>query len=246
MTFKMPETEQKADYVRAQFDRIANRYDLCNNLVSLGMHNNWKNEAVKALNIKPGGNYLDVCCGTGDLTFLIAKHMEGLGYVTGLDFSSAMLDIANLRFTKLASQDKNLASIAFVSGDAQNLPFEDKTFDGAIISFGLRNLTDFTAGLKEIKRVLNTGARLVNLDLNHPKPGLFTTFYQIYFNNVVPVIGEIFQGDRTAYTYLPKSLDTYPDSKGIKQIFTQAGLANIEFKSLAFDTVGLHWGDNLD
>ena len=242
MTFTVPTRTEKAKYVQDQFNRIAIGYDRCNDLVSLGMHRLWKHQAIKALNIKPTGNYLDVCCGTGDLTFLIAKSLTESGCVTGLDFSSKMLDIASSRSADFFAKHKRAGSIALVNGDALNLPFADHSFDGAIISFGLRNLTDFNSGIKEISRVLKPQARLVNLDLGHPKPGLFGHVYNFYFNNIVPLIGETFQKERTAYTYLPKSLNQYPNAQGISTIFTNAHLTNVEYRNLAFGTVALHWG----
>jgi demethylmenaquinone methyltransferase / 2-methoxy-6-polyprenyl-1,4-benzoquinol methylase len=247
MPFQLPTTEEKAEYVRDQFDRIAFRYDLVNDAISFGMHRLWKARAVHEL-CQPGGeSFLDVCCGTGDLALTINRHLPSIGAVTGLDFSQNMLDVAAQREAKAAAQlnasrsDRKL-NINWLRGDAQNLPFEDNTFDGAIISFGLRNLTDLPRGIKEMYRVVKGGGRVVNLDLGHPTGPVFSPIFRFYFSSVVPLIGDLLQGDRQAYTYLPQSLTTYPKPAEISQIFASAGLQNVRHIPLAMGSVALHVG----
>ncbi|CAM6031382.1 unnamed protein product [Sphagnum compactum] len=175
MPFQLPSAEEKAAYVERQFDRIAFRYDLANDCISFGMHRLWKKKAIAQLKIKPGGKYLDVCCGSGDLALRIAEQCGPGSSVTGFDFSQKMLDVAANR-----SRNSTIArarEISWLRGDAQNLPFADNTFDGAIISFGLRNLTDLQKGINELARVVKPGARVVNLDLGHPTAPLFTPLY---------------------------------------------------------------------
>src|ERR1700733_11266006 len=232
MPFQLPTKEEKAEYVRDQFDRIAARYDLVNDAISFGMHRLWKARAVDEL-CQPGGeNFLDVCCGTGDLALTISRHLKGSGAVTGLDFSQKMLAAAAQRGEKAEQLQNGSGSgrkfdISWQRGDAENLPFADDTFDGAIISFGLRNLTDLPRGIKEMCRVVKAGGRVVNLDLGHPTLPGFAPLFGFYFSNVVPLIGHMLQGDRQAYTYLPQSLTTYPKPEEISQIFFNAGLRDV-------------------
>lgn len=242
MPFRLPTTEEKADYVLQQFDRIASRYDLTNDVISFGMHRLWKERAVTELGLKPDGAYLDVCCGTGDLTLTIAKRLPALGSVTGLDFSGNMLDVARNRESRARADHNIQAKVAWCQGDAQNLPFDDNTFDGAIVSFGLRNLTDLQKGICEMARVVKPGAKVLNLDLGHPSVPIFAPLYKFYFSRVVPIVGDIIQNDRKAYTYLPESLTSYPKPEGITQLMRNAGLTDIKHIPLAMGSVALHCG----
>jgi demethylmenaquinone methyltransferase/2-methoxy-6-polyprenyl-1,4-benzoquinol methylase len=243
MPFQLPTTEEKADYVEKQFDRIANRYDLANDAISFGMHRLWKARAISELcdgvNAE-NAKFLDVCCGTGDLALSI-KHNPRAANVTGLDFSENMLSVARRRAQK-AGEKNDAQSIEWIRGDAQALPFEDDTFNGAINSFGLRNLTDLQKGINEMARVVKPRARVINLDLGHSEVPLFAPLFAFFFRYLVPIIGEILQKDKSAYTYLPESLTTYPKPDGITKIFQQAGLVDIKHVPLAMGSVALHVG----
>lgn len=249
--FELPTKEEKAGYVHDQFERIAGGYDLSNDVISMGMHRSWKLRAVSELmgigaynGTGLPGRYLDVCCGTGDLTITLAR-LAGLGSkVTGLDFSQNMLDIGVLRAARKKAKGKIAPenSVEFVQGDAQNLPFEKNTFNGAICSFGLRNLTDLQKGINEMARVVKPGSRVANLDLGHCTVPIFAPIFAAYFGKVVPIIGGILQNDRKAYTYLPESKNTYPKPDEITKMFEAAGLINVRHIPLALGTVALHIG----
>lgn len=240
MQFRLPAKEEKADYVLKQFDRIAWRYDLANDAISFGMHRLWKAKALAAMALKPTGRYLDVCCGTGDLTLGIVQHLTKDGRVVGIDFSNNMLSIAAGRSKVLKPSEQ--AQIEWVCADAQKLPFENNSFDGAIISFGLRNLSDLKMGIQEMARVVKPGGAVINLDLGHPTMPVFTSFYHFYFKHIVPLLGSVLVGDLSAYKYLPSSLDTYPKPDGITAIFVEAKLNKIIYQPLALGTVALHTG----
>jgi len=245
MSFRLPTTEEKADYVLAQFNRIAKGYDLANDVISMGMHHLWKKKAINALKIKPEGQYLDVCCGTGDLTIRIAGCLSVAGGVTGLDFAANMLELAKTRLEKERNKPTSqqiCTTVSFMQGDAQSLPFPENHFDGAVNSFGLRNLTNIDKGLAEMERVVKPGGKVVNLDLGQPSNWLFTPFYYFYFRRIVPIIGQFLQKDKNAYTYLPRSLDTYASPEAISNLFKKANLTNIEYIPLAFGSVALHVG----
>lgn len=244
-SFQLPSTDEKADYVLKQFDRIARKYDLSNDLISLGMHRLWKQRAIRELTAHvPAGvfqpSFLDVCTGTGDLALSIAEKYAGQSQIKGLDFSGEMLAVAEQRSNRAPSAVRS--SLSWKQGDAQNLPFEDNTFDGAIISFGLRNLTDLQKGLNEMARVVKTGGRVVNLDLGQPTMPVFTPLFLFFFDRIVPLIGEIIQQDRQAYTYLPESRKAYPNPQKLSSMFEKAGLKDVRYISLACGSVALHVG----
>lgn len=240
MSFTLPTAEEKAEYVLRQFDRIAQKYDLTNDAISMGMHHLWKQRAVSELNLQPDGSYVDVCCGTGDLTLRIAKGLSANGRIEGLDFSPKMLEVAKRRFANNRSQIQ--PKLSFVQGDALNLPFASNTFDGAIVSFGLRNLTDFQRGINEMSRVVKPGGKVINLDLGKSKVPLFSQLFAFYFRQIVPLIGMALQSDKQAYTYLPESNSIYPSPEGITEIFKTAGLTDVKHISLALGSVALHVG----
>lgn len=250
-SFQLPTQEEKHAFVHEQFERIAARYDLANDVISMGMHRFWKKLAVDVLIDGPSrhqsdkqkrlsGKYLDVCCGTGDLAIKIAQRLTAKGEVVGLDFSGKMLDVARQRASKAAPFIR--AGMSFQQGDALNLPFSDSTFDGAIISFGLRNLTKFDQGINEMTRVVKPGGIIVNLDLGRAEGPLFAPTFKLYFSHVVPLIGAVLQNDRKAYTYLPESKSTYPDPEGITGLFQSAGLEKVQHIKLSSGSVALHVG----
>ncbi len=240
MSFELPTKDEKADYVLAQFDRIAAKYDLVNDLISFGMHRLWKARAINEMLGPLDGSYLDLCTGTGDLAFAIANSEGFSGRVIGLDFSKEMLKVAEQRSKK--SGENNSSRLCFQQGDALALPFENDSFDGAIISFGLRNLSDLQKGLDEMARVVKSGGRVVNLDLGQPDLPLFTPLFLFFFDNIVPLIGEIVQNDRKAYTYLPESRKSYPHPQRLCEMFEQAGITNTRWIKLAFASVACHVG----
>ena len=258
MSFKLPTKEDKHDYVHDQFERIAKGYDLSNDVISVGMHRAWKLRAINELMglgqkknaarehgaSEAHEKYLDICCGTGDLALAMAKQAAAGTHITGLDFSQNMLDLAYERQQRLARRKDKVKTVQmeWICGDAQQLPFEDNTFNGAIISFGLRNLTDLQKGLDEMTRVVKPGGRVVNLDLGHSTVPLFAPIFDAYFSNVVPVIGGILQNDRQAYKYLPESGRTYPRPEAISEMFKKAGLINVRHIPQALGTVALHVG----
>ena len=237
-SFIFPTLQEKADFVHNQFERLAAGYDFANDVISLGMHRLWKSAAINCLRCFDKGSYLDVCCGTGDLALGIAQRLNKEGQVTGLDFSESMLAVARKR----ASTVNTKCKLQWIEGDAQNLPFKSKTFDGAIISFGLRNLTDYARGIEEMTRVVKQGGCVVNLDLGQPTLPVFSQLFKIYFEQVVPLLGQIVQKDHCAYTYLPESGKRYLKPEGVTKIFKKAKLKDVGYRSLAGGSVALHWG----
>jgi demethylmenaquinone methyltransferase/2-methoxy-6-polyprenyl-1,4-benzoquinol methylase len=228
--------EQFAGQVRSMFDRIAGVYDLMNTAMSAGLHHRWRERAADRAELEPGESALDVCCGTGDLAFALASRVGGQGYVIGSDFSEAMLDLAR---EKAAS--RGAASVRFEWADALALPYDDASFDAVTVGFGVRNLADLDHGVAEMVRVLRPGGRLVILEITQPRRPPLSTFYAIWFDRLVPLLGTI-AGDREAYTYLPESVKRFPPPAGLALIMDRAGLEGIRYTILAGGIIAIHSG----
>lgn len=199
--------EQRAARVGDLFATIAPRYDLINDLQSFGLHRYWKRQLTHLAAGRSGERALDLCCGTGDVTFALAR--QGVEAV-GLDFSEPMLAVANQRLA-----NKKTPAIQFVRGDAQQIPFPDASFDIVTISYGLRNLADWEAGLREMRRVLRPGGRVLVLDFGKPDNTLWRAFYFGYLRACVPILGRIFCGDADTHGYILESLKHYAAQNGV-------------------------------
>ncbi len=215
--------------VAGMFNRIAKRYDVLNDCISMGMHRGWKRAAVKALNLQPGTQVLDVATGTGDLVQYLLPTVGPNGHVTGVDISEEMLNVARQRF----GQHTNTS---FILGSAMALPLVDNTMDGAIISFGLRNVDNVPQVLAELARVVKPGGTIVSLD-TAPDPWLPGFWW--YFNLVMPTVGKLISGDNAAYKYLAQSTKAFVTPKQLQAMFADAGLTNVAAKRLAFGSVAV-------
>ncbi len=220
--------------VTAMFDAIAPVYDRMNTLMTGGLDESWRRKAVKAAAISEGGSALDIACGTGKLTFALARVAGPGGRVVGLDLSPAMLVEA-----RRAAGD--MPGVEFELGNALALPFPDGTFDAATIAFGMRNLASFEEGFAEMARVVRSGGRVVCLELSTPRPRWFGRAYLSVFRVFAPALGTLFRR-RDAYAYLPSSLEGFPDPREIASTMRRVGLRDVGVKRLAFGTVALHVG----
>ncbi len=206
--------------IRAIFNRIAPVYDQLNDWLSLGQHRIWKEMAVKWSKAKQGDTCLDLCCGSGDLTFRLARRVGTSGQVYGVDFSPAQLEIAKQR-----SQDKYpTPPITWVESDVLNLPFEDNKFDAATMGYGLRNVTDIPRSLQELHRVLKPGAKAAILDFHRPEDSAARTFQQWYLDNFVVSVAQ-YLGLKEEYAYISPSLDRFPTGGKQVEIALQVGYA---------------------
>ncbi len=204
--------EERAAKVNQLFDRIAGRYDLINDMQSLGMHRVWKKWLWLLTRPDPDAMVLDLCCGTGDIARLFATKRC---CVTGMDFSNGMLDVAR--------QYPEAKNITYVQGDAMNTGFEPETFDVITIGYGLRNLSDCGAALTEMKRILKPGGQLVILDFGKPDNLLLRAAYYTYLFAAVPIFGRLFAGDSVAYAYILESLKHYPAQRGVNDLLEVIG-----------------------
>ncbi len=218
------------------FDRIARRYDLVNTVLSAGTDGGWRRRAARLTELKAGGSALDVACGSGKLTALLARMAGSSGHVVGLDFSRQMLEVARSEHP----------GIEFLDGDALNLPFEDAGFDASTIAFGLRNLADPVRGLREMLRVVRPGGRAVVLEFVRPPNGPVGSAYRVYLRTLLPAIGGVLSGQPTAYRYLSDTVDSYRNADELRALAEVAGWKGVRYKSVAAGTVGLLSGSPVD
>ena len=213
-TYYGEEATERASRIKTLFNRIAPRYDFVNDIQSFGFHRIWKRKLHALAAPKIGDSVLDVCCGTGDIALSLARSGAT---VTGVDFSAGMLEQARLRVPK------NTA-ITFLEADALDLPFGDQMFDLVTIGYGLRNLVQFEAGLRELVRVLKPGGKLLVLDFGKPQNPTWRRIYFFYLAWVVPLFGKLFCGDSAAYSYILESLRHYPAQDGVAQAMDALGM----------------------
>jgi demethylmenaquinone methyltransferase/2-methoxy-6-polyprenyl-1,4-benzoquinol methylase len=238
--------EQRAAKVNDLFAAIARRYDLLNDLQSFGLHRRWKRRVVELAAVKSGDRALDLCCGTGDIAFALARRGAE---VTGLDFSKAMLEIARARSQKseVRSRKQNpnsgFRSPTFCQGDAQQIPFSDASFDIVTVGYGLRNLASWEAGLAEMRRVAKPGARLVVLDFGKPPNALCRSIYFTHLRCSVPLIGRLFCGNASAYAYILESLKHYPAQQGVADKMRELKFVNVRVINFLGGAMAINYGE---
>jgi len=231
--------ERRAARVKDLFARIAPRYDLINDLQSLGLHRRWKQYVVDLARPTPGQEALDVCSGTGDLSFALADKGAT---VVGLDFSEEMLRIARQR---AVARQHAVGRPRFVSGDAQKLPFSDGSFDIVTVGYGLRNLADWRVGLREMTRVARPGARLVVLDFGKPPNRLWRALYFGYLRCFVPVLGLLVVRSASAYGYILESLKHYPAQQGVEAAMRELELVQVRVVNLLGGVMSINYGEKI-
>jgi demethylmenaquinone methyltransferase / 2-methoxy-6-polyprenyl-1,4-benzoquinol methylase len=225
---------EREDQVQRIFSEIAPRYDLLNHVLSLNIDRRWRRQAVDLLEWerRPRGSYLDACAGTFDLAVELARREEFTGSVIASDFARPMLVEGLGKLDGLPVRP--------VCGDSLRLPFRDSSFDGAMIAFGVRNLSDLEGGMREIRRVLRPGGRLVVLEFTVPPNPLMRALYLLYFNRVLPVVGRIVSGHPWAYSYLPESVKEFPGPADLAALMERAGLEGAGWKLLTGGIAALH------
>lgn len=231
----LPGKENKEKFVREMFNSIARRYDLMNTLMSLGLDKSWRKFTVQRSELKPGGQGLDVCCGTGMLTMEQARTAGPAGSVVGLDFSENMLAVAGENVKNFEFK----ANIQLIQGNAMELPFADNTFDCATVGWGLRNVPDILTAVKEMFRVVKPGGKVVSLDMAQPEAPAFKQIYWLCFEKLIPAMGKLWAGNKGAYGYLHDSARVFPHQKELTRIFGEAGLAETDYHNLAGGVVAV-------
>ena len=228
--------EERARQVHELFSRIATRYDFLNRVLSLNVDRWWRRRAVRALDYSrhAPGRYLDACAGTCDLAIELATRRDFRGRVMALDFAEPMLRRGESKCTRLPVHP--------LCGDAQRLPFADQSFDGAMVAFGVRNLSDLSLGLTELRRVLCDGSSLVILEFTIPPNPVVRAVYLWYFRHILPAVGRIVSGHRWAYSYLPASVDEFPGPQALSQELLDAGFRTVRWQLLTFGIAAIHVG----
>ncbi|HEX5577644.1 MAG TPA: ubiquinone/menaquinone biosynthesis methyltransferase, partial [Gemmatimonadaceae bacterium] len=216
----------KAAYVRGAFSEIAPRYDLLNHLLSFNIDKAWRRRAVAELHVErdPSGVYLDLCAGTLDVSVVLAQSEGFRGSVVSIDFAEPMLEAGKSKVLEM--------NVDPVAGDALHLPLKPGSMSGAVVAFGIRNVADLDAALREVHRVLAPGARFVILEFSTPRTPLINAGYQLYFRHVLPAIGGLISGHRTAYAYLPKSVANFPVMEELARRMRAAGFSEVKWRSL--------------
>ena len=247
-TFYAP-GEQRAAKVNDLFAAIARRYDLLNDLQSFGLHRLWKRRVVQLAGVRPGDLALDLCCGTGDIAFALARQGAE---TTGLDFSEKMLAVAEARRRKseVRSQKPDFGSPAagfrlptFRQGDALQIPFPDNSFDIVTVGYGLRNLTSWEKGLEEMHRLAKAGGRIVVLDFGKPPNALWRKIYFTHLKCSAPLMGWLFCGNAQAYAYILESLKNYPAQLAVANKMCDLKLANIRVINLLGGAMAINYGE---
>ena len=217
--------------VRAMFDRIASFYDLMNSVMTAGLHHRWRSRAADLAAVGPGDRALDVATGTGDLAVELSRRVQPGGEVIGSDFSEEMLVHARRKAPELR----------FEWGNALELPYPDDHFAAATVGFGARNFSDLDRGLAEMARVVRPGGRVVVLEITTPRRPPLSTFYRVWFDRVVPLIGRL-TGESVAYSYLPSSVKRFPSPEGLGESMARAGLRDIRWVLTAGGIIAIHAG----
>ena len=228
-------TMGKKDEVEQMFDNISHRYDFLNRLLSVGIDVSWRKKVVKMVTETEPRTILDVATGTGDLAIALAKK-NPQAKITGFDLSNGMLEHGRVKVA-----EKNLSDqIEMIQGDAENMPFEDNTFDAITVAFGVRNFETLEKGLKEIHRVLKPGGKFVILEFSQPEQFPMKQLYNFYFKNILPVIGKTFSKDHRAYTYLPESVQAFPYGEKLNNILKSVNFLEPKDKKLTFGIASIY------
>ena len=225
---------EKRAYVRRIFSEIAPRYDLLNHLLSFNIDKGWRRKAIAALGWEraPDGIYVDLCAGTLDVSLMLARAPGFRGRVVSADFAEPML--------RRGAAKRGGAPAAPVVADALQLPLADGSAQGAVVAFGVRNLADLDAGLREARRVLAPGARFVVLEFSHPPNALVRLGYGAYSRVVLPAVGRLVSGHPTAYRYLPESVSRFPTGEALASRLRDAGFRSVTWRPLTFGIAALH------
>lgn len=230
------ENGSKREQVEEMFDNISKRYDFLNHFLSLGIDVIWRNKSLKKINNPNPEQILDVATGTGDFAIAAKKKFKGVT-VKGIDISGGMLEVGREKLKK-----KNIDGIELIKADSADIPFDDNSFDVAIVAFGVRNFENLAQGLREMQRVLRPGGEIVVLEFSKPKAFPFKQIYNFYFNNILPRFGKMVSKDSSAYTYLPESVKAFPEGDDFMKVLAESGFAQCKSKPLTFGISSIYHG----
>jgi demethylmenaquinone methyltransferase / 2-methoxy-6-polyprenyl-1,4-benzoquinol methylase len=230
------ESSGKKEQVARMFDNISHRYDFLNHFLSLGIDKGWRRKAIGFLKENPPRTMLDVATGTGD--FAIQALTLNPEKITGIDISEGMLDVGRRKIRERSLERK----IELLYGDSEKLPFQENNFDAVTVAFGVRNFENLEQGMREIYRVLKPGGRVVVLEFSKPRTFPFKQIYHFYFTTILPRIGRLVSNDKAAYTYLPESVNAFPDGDDFIKILENIGFNRTQCKVLTFGISSIYVG----
>ena len=230
--------DDKANRVRGVFDSVASKYDIMNDLMSMGIHRLWKRFAVELAGMRKGQKILDLASGTGDLALRFSGLVGSEGQVVMSDINAAMLEQGRARML----DEGHIGNLSYAQINAQVLPFADNTFDCITIGFGLRNVTDKQQALKSMYRALKPGGRLLVLEFSHPTSKPLQSLYDLYSFKILPRIGKIVADDEDSYRYLAESIRMHPDQESLKAMMSEAGFEDCDYHNLTGGIVAVHRG----
>lgn len=233
LPYKEEDTGKKAQ-VAKMFNNISHNYDFLNHFLSLGIDRLWRKRAITLLRPLKPSFILDVATGTGD--FAIQAMALNPAKITGVDISEGMLEVGRTKIQKRGLSPK----IELIAGDSENLGFEENKFDAVIVGFGVRNFENLEKGLGEMLRVLKPGGMLVVLEFSRPRTFPFRQVYNFYFKTILPKLGKLISKDKSAYTYLPESVEAFPDGKDFENILTKVGFKNTTCEPLTFGVSSIY------
>ncbi|MCP5007215.1 MAG: bifunctional demethylmenaquinone methyltransferase/2-methoxy-6-polyprenyl-1,4-benzoquinol methylase UbiE [Planctomycetes bacterium] len=231
--------KERAENIKSMFSSIVRVYDFLNAFLSLNRDKSWRKFAVKVSGTTPNMKILDVCTGTGDLALSFSQQLNGNGIVIGSDYCHEMLHYGKPKIKKRNLEEK----IKLIEADTLKLPFRDNTFEISTVGFGIRNVTDLMAGIKEMGRVVVPNGKIIILEFSQPTNFLFRWIYFFYFKKILPIIGKVIsQSKFDAYSYLPNSVLAFPDKDELKRKMEECGLIEVKFFQRTFGIVTLHIG----
>ena len=233
------QNRQRPEEIQSMFDEIAPTYDLLNRLLSFGLDSRWRRMATRLLEVKRGGTFLDIAAGTGDVALNLLRLRPRR--IIGADFALNMLRVFREKFVT----DGRPAPIDLISCDALALPFRNETFDGTIVAFGIRNFANRLQSLQEMLRVLRPGGISIILELSTPSAPVISHIYRAYSRWGVPLIGRLISKSTSAYSYLPASIEQFPDAHGFLTLMTAAGFDETKAIRLAFGAATIYCGSKL-
>ncbi|MCS7325183.1 MAG: ubiquinone/menaquinone biosynthesis methyltransferase [Anaerolineae bacterium] len=231
-----PAEHERAQRVRALFGRITRRYDLMNRLMTAGRDQAWRRAAARALGLNGTARVLDLATGTGDLAFAV-REVYPQAHVVAMDFSEVILR-EGVRKARARCEHH----VAWAVGDALALPFPDGVFDGCTNAFLLRNVVNLELALREMRRVVKPGGRVVCMEITHPQTPIFRELFWVYFGRIVPLIGGAVAGDLQAYAYLPHSLSRFPAAEPLRRIMLAVGFREVHYRLLGLGAMAIHVG----
>jgi demethylmenaquinone methyltransferase/2-methoxy-6-polyprenyl-1,4-benzoquinol methylase len=240
--FKDVDPASKPGLVRGVFDRVARRYDLMNDLMSVGVHRLWKDAMAARLNPQPGETIIDCAGGTGDLAFRFAKMARAAQLRRGGEDAKILVVDYNAEMIAAGRERGPPPEVVWAVGDAQALPLPDACADAYGVAFGIRNVTDIDQALREARRVLKPGGRFICLEFSRPVTEALQRAYELYSFKVIPQVGEWVVGDREAYQYLVESIRRFPDQAHFAQMITSAGFGRVGWSNFTGGVAALHQG----